>query len=347
MSTTKSSFGDFNNQKVELYTLSNDKGMSVKITNYGATITSIKVPVDDEVREVACGFDSLDGYFGEDYKNNSPYFGCTVGRYCSQIKDAKFTLNGKEYNLADNCGPNNLHGGAVGYDKRVWSAEEVTVEGASAALKMTLASKSLEEGFPGNVEVSVVFSINNANELQINYEALPDADTPLSLTNHTYFNLSGFTESIENHTAQVNTDKRLETDDTGAATGVILNLEDKADDLRVGKRIADVHQAMNDGFEHFYVFDNPNSELIQTASVSNPSGDLSLDVFSTEPCMLLYTGKYTSDDLKREDGTSFGKYRAFCCETHRYPNGPNIENSPGSITKAGETFKSTTIFKFK
>ncbi|TYA84192.1 aldose epimerase family protein [Seonamhaeicola marinus] len=347
MSTTKSNFGEFNNQNIELFTLSNDKGMTVKITNYGATITSLKVPVDDEIREVACGFDTLEGYFGEDYKNNSPYFGCTVGRYCSQIKDAKFSLNGEEYKLADNCGPNNLHGGAVGYDKKVWVAKEVDVNGAAAALEMTLASESLEEGFPGNVDVTVVFSITNDNELHINYNAKPDADTPLSLTNHTYFNLSGFSQSIENHTAQVNTNKRLETDDTGAATGVILDLEGKADDLRNPKRIADVHQAMGDGFEHFYVFDNATSDLIQTASITNPSKDLTLDVFTTEPCMLLYTGKYTSDDLKREDGTPFGKYRAFCCETHRYPNGPNIENSPGSITKAGDTFESTTIFKFK
>lgn len=346
MSSTKSNFGEFNNQDIELYTLSNANGMSVKITNYGATITSIKVPVDGELREVVCGFDTLDGYFGEDYKNNAPYFGCTVGRYCSQIKDAKFSLNGKEYQLADNCGPNNLHGGAVGYDKKVWSAKAFASSDATG-VKMTLKSESLEEGFPGNVDVEVSFALTNDNALEIQYFATPDADTPLSLTNHTYFNLSGFAESIENHTAQVHTDKRLETDDTGAATGVILNLNDKADDLRQPKRIADVHQAMNDGFEHFYVFDNASSDLIQTAAIANPSGDLSLEVFSTEPCMLLYTGKYTSDDLKREDGSQFGKYRAFCCETHRYPNGPNIENSPGSITKAGDAFKSTTIFKFK
>ncbi|WP_282134251.1 aldose epimerase family protein [Seonamhaeicola maritimus] len=348
MSTTKSNFGNYNDIAVEQYTLSNDNGMEVKIMNYGATITSLKVPVKGGgIREVACGFDTFEGYFAEDYKNNAPYFGCTVGRYCSQIKDAKFTLNGKEYSLADNCGPNNLHGGAVGFDKKIWSSEEVKIDGAAAALKMSLTSESLEEGYPGNVEVSVTFSLNNNNELSIDYLATPDADTPLSLTNHTYFNLSGFSETVENHMAQVNTNTRLETDDTGAATGVILNLDGKADDLRTGKRIADVHGAMGDGFEHFYVFDNPNSELQQTAIVSNPSGDLSLEVFTTEPCMLLYTGKYTSDDLKREDGTQFGKYRGFCCETHRYPNGPNIENSPGSITKAGETFKTTTIFKFK
>lgn len=347
MSVTKTSFGNYNDVDIQQFTLSNDNGMAVKITNYGATITSLKVPVDGELREVACGFDALSGYFSEDYKNNAPYFGCTVGRYCSQIKDSKFTLNDKTYSLADNCGPNNLHGGAVGFDKKIWDAEVITIQGASAALKMRLKSKDLEEGFPGNVDVSVVFSINNANELHINYEATPDADTPLSLTNHTYFNLSGFSESIENHKAQVNTNKRLETDETGAATGVILTLNNKADDLRQPKRIADVHQAMGDGFEHFYVFDNPNANLIQTAVITNSVGDLSLEVYSTEPSMLLYTGKYTSNDLKREDGTQFGKYRGFCCETHRYPNGPNIKNSPGSITKAGETFTSTTIFKFK
>lgn len=346
MATTKSAFGNYNNHEVELYTLSNDNGMTVTIMNYGATITSITVPSKDGgSQNIACGFDTFENYFSEDYKNNSPYFGCIVGRYSSQIKDAKFRLNGKEYNLADNCGNNNLHGGATGFDKKMWTAKSIEVEGASAAVKMLLTSQNMEEGFPGNVDVSVTFSLNNNNELSIDYLATPDADTPLSLTNHTYFNLSGFSESIEDHVAQVNTDKRLKLDDTGAATGEIVNVQGKADDLRTGKRIGDVHAAMNDGFEHFYVFDNSDGKLKQTASITSKTNNLTLDVFTTEPCMLLYTGKYTSDDLKRESGDKFGKYRAFCCETHRYPNGPNIENSPGSITKAGETYKSKTIFK--
>lgn len=342
MAISKSAFGNYQDQDIQLYTLSNDNGMELKITNYGATITSLIVPKKDgKFQNIACGFDTLEDYFSDEYKGNSPYFGCTVGRYCSQIKDSKFTLNGKTYQLADNCGNNNLHGGVVGFDKKVWKAEILD----NSSIKMTLKSKDLEEGFPGNVDVSVVFSLNDNNELSVDYTATPDADTPLSLTNHTYFNLSGFSETVENHIAQVNTDKRLAMDDTGAATGEIINLEGEVDDLRVGKRIGDVHKAMGDGFENFYIFDNPNEDLKHVASISNKEEQLTLDVFTTEPCMLLYTGKYTSDELTRGNGEQYGKYRGFCCETHRYQNGPNIPDSPKSITKAGDTFKSKTVFK--
>ncbi|TDT47322.1 aldose 1-epimerase [Maribacter spongiicola] len=345
MKPEKKDFGNLEGEKVDLYTLMNSKGMVVKITNYGATITSIQIPDSNgELKEITCGFDTLEGYFTDDYKTNSPYFGSTVGRYCSQIKDAKFSLNGKTYHLADNCGPNNLHGGVVGFDKRIWNISLADDE--QSTIKMSLLSKDLEEGFPGNVQVEVSFTLTDDNELKIDYNATTDADTPLSITNHTYFNLTGFTESVENHIAKVHTNKRLELDDTGAATGKIINVEKQPDDLTEGKRIGDVHDAINDGFEHFYIFDNQKEDLNQVASISTAKEELSLDVFSTEPCMLFYTGKYTSDDLKRENGIQYGKYRGFCCETHRYPNGPNIEGSPKSITKAGEHFKSTTVFKF-
>lgn len=345
MKPIKSNFGSINEQEIDLYTLKNANGMVVKITNYGATITSIQVPnAKEELVEIACGFDTLDSYFSDNYKENSPYFGSTVGRYCSQIKDAKFSLNGKTYKLEQNCGPNNLHGGAVGFDKKIWTVD--TTSASENKLKLSLVSKNLEEGFPGNVNVSVTFTLTNSNELTISYSATTDADTPLSLTNHTYFNLSGFTTSIENHTAQVYTNKRLKIDETGAATGEIIDVSNAVDDLRKPKKIADAHNAMNDGFEHFYVFDNTGETVTKVATVKSEDAQLSLDVFTTEPCMLLYTGKYTADNLKRENGLEYGKYRGFCCETHRYPNGPNIKNSPKSITKAGENFTSTTVFKF-
>lgn len=346
MITNKADFGVVKDEKIELYTLRNNKGVEVKITNYGATITSLTVPNSKgELENIACGFDTLEGYFGKDYVENSPYFGSTVGRYCSQIKDAKFNLNGKEFQLATNCGNNNLHGGVVGFDKRIWDAEMVKHEGFYS-LKMSLFSKDLEEGYPGNVKVSVLFSLTEDNELKIEYTATPDQDTPLALTNHTYFNLDAFSSTVENHIAQVNTSKKQVMDGTGAGTGEIVSIEGEADDLTEGKKIGDVHHAMGDGFEHFYVFDNPNFELQEVAKVTSEASGRSLTVFSTEPCMLLYTGKYTSDAIKRENGEQYGKYRGFCCETHRYQNGPNIENSPKTITKAGEEFKSTTIFKF-
>lgn len=345
MNIYKTLFGSFQNQNIDLYTLKNSNGMSVKITNYGATITAISVPNSKgEVENIACGFDKLDGYFSNEYVDNSPYFGGTIGRYCSQIKDAKFSLNSKEYQLSANCGNNNLHGGNVGFDKRIWNAE--VIEGNQSSIKMTLTSKDLEEGYPGNVAVSVLFTLTANNELKIEYKATPDQDTPLALTNHTYFNLNAFSSTVEDHIVQVNTSKKQVMDDTGAGTGEIVNIEGEADDLRIGKKVGDVHTQINDGFEHFYIFDNANSDLQEVAFIKSKQSGRSLTVSSTEPCMLLYTGKYTSDDIKRENGEQYGKFRGFCCETHRYQNGPNIEDSPNTITKAGEEFKSTTIFKF-
>jgi len=342
MQIKESDFGTYNTIKIKAYTLKNEHGVEVNIINYGATITSISVPnKNGTIENIACGFDTLEGYFGKDYVENSPYFGGTIGRYCSQIKDSKFTLNGKEYNLAKNCGENNLHGGVVGFDKRIWNAEKL-----DNSVKMSLYSKDLEEGFPGNVEVSVIFTLTSDNELKIEYTAIPDQDTPLALTNHTYFNLNAFSSTVENHNAKVNAAKRHVMDDTGAATGEIVNITGQADDLSNGKIIGEVHKALGDGFEHFYVFDNPNFELQEVAQIKSKTSGRTLTVSSTEPCMLLYTGKYTSDAIKRENGEQYGKYRGFCCETHRYQNGPNIKNSPKSITKAGETFKSTTVFKF-
>ena len=342
MSVNISDYGELGGISIKLYTLKNDNGVEIKIINYGATVTSIKVPDSNgKIENIACGFDTLEGYFGKEYVENAPYFGGTIGRYCSQIKDSKFTLNGKVYQLYKNCGENNLHGGNVGFDKKVWQGEAF-----DNAVKMSLFSKDLEEGFPGNIQVSVTFTLTSDNELKIDYQANPDQDTPISLTNHTYFNLNAFSANVENHNVKVNTNKRHEMDDSGAATGKIVVIDGAIDDLTKGKVIGDVHTAMNDGFEHFYIFDNKDFKLQEVAQIKSAESGRTLKVLSTEPCMLLYTGKYTSDAIKRENGEQYGKYRGFCCETHRYQNGPNIENSPKSITKAGEEFKSTTIFKF-
>lgn len=346
MNASKTNFGQFNGTKVNLFTLENDNGMTVKITDYGATITSIKVPGNGSLREVACGFDTLESYFSEAYRANSPYFGGTIGRYCSQIKDAKFTLNGVDYNLAQNAGNNNLHGGIKGFDKKIWSAGPFK-ENGSEGVSMNLLSKDMEEGFPGNVQATVTFKLTNDNELRIDYHATTDADTPFTITNHTYFNLSGFSDNVEGHSVQVFSEKKQVWDQTGAATGENIPVAGGPDDLRSAKKIGDVHNAMGDGFEHFYLFEEKGLKLDKVAVISEPKSCRSLEISTSEPGMLLYTGKYTSDALKRENGLQYGKYRGFCCETHRYPNGPNIPNSTKSILKKGENYESTTIFKFK
>ena len=345
MKTTQTDFGVLEGEAIHQYILENDNGVSVKISTYGATITSILLPnKDGKIEEIVCGFDTFESYFSDDYKANAPYFGGTVGRYCSQIKDAKFSLNGKEYELAKIVGDNNLHGGKVGFDKKIWKVNSFSNE--LATVQMELKSKHLEEGFPGNITVQVTFSLTNENELKIQYGAITDQDTPFTITNHSYFNLSGFAENVEGHSVMINSSTKQVWDETGAATGENVSVVGKADDLQSAKTIKEVHEAMGDGFEHFYLFEDKGFELDKVAEITEPKSGRSMEVFTTEPGMLLYTGKYTSDELQRESGLQYGKYRGFCCETHRYPNGMNIKNAPKSILKAGESYDSTTIFKF-
>ncbi|WP_075602119.1 aldose epimerase family protein [Saccharicrinis aurantiacus] len=345
MQSTKQQFGKYNNQDVSLFVLENDNGMIVKIMDLGATITQITIPGKGiEPVSIACGFNSVDGYLSDAYKNNSPYFGCTVGRYCSQIKDAKFSLNEEEYKLNANCGDNNLHGGTVGFDKQFWAAEEVATKD-KVGVQFKLKSPHFSEGFPGNVEAEVTIFLSNDNEIIINYAATTDQTTPLSMTNHTYWNLSGFEKTVESSMVQVNTNKLLALDETGAVTGEVKDVSNTIEDLREAKVVSDVHSALGDGFEHFYVFDKYGVDLNKAAEVTEPSPERKLEVYTTEPCMLFYTGKYTSDELKRDENEKYGKYRGFACETHRWPNGPNLENAPQSFTSPDEVFKSTTVFK--
>ncbi|PKA99725.1 aldose 1-epimerase [Flavobacteriaceae bacterium MAR_2009_75] len=345
MKTTKNHFGKVVDHIINAYTLENDHRMKVTVLDYGATLQSILIPRQNGEMEIVCGFNSMDSYFSKEYTENAPYFGGTVGRYTSQMKNGEFTLNGKKYALAKNCGENNLHGGFVGFDKQFWKADFKDTKNG-VALQMCLKSEHMQEGFPGKVYVQVTFSLNNENTLAIDYAAQSDHDTPFSITNHAYFNLNGFEKSVEEHTVRINSDKRLEWDASGAANGTILQVAGTTEDLRTQKSIGEVHQAMQDGFEHYYLFDEGISPLKKVGEIKSDRTGVTMAVSTTEPGMLFYTGKYTSDALKRESGLQYGKYRGFCCETHRWPNGPNLPNSPKSVLKANENFASTTSFKF-
>ena len=339
MTSKITNFGSHQGQDIQLYSLENEKGMAVKITNYGATITSISVPDPDKSRvDLVCGFDMLEGYFSEEYQANAPYFGCTVGRYSSRIKDGRFEINGKEFTVACNDGPNHLHGGITGFNKKVWDAE-LTEDSDHATIKMTMRSPHMDEGYPGNLEVSVLFSLDNNNALTISYEAVTDEETPVSLTNHTYFNLSGFAQTIEEHKATVFASRHLKADETNVPVGEIEALKGTAADLRAGILFKDAFAKLETGFEHYFLFDKELWKLDKVAEFVDTQSGRKLEVLTTEPGMLFYTGYFTSDKLQRESGDQYGRYRGFCCETHRYPNGPNIDNSPASVLKPGETLQ--------
>ncbi|MDU0355036.1 aldose epimerase family protein [Paraglaciecola aquimarina] len=345
LSITQSTFGEHQGKSVSLFTLKNNHNMTVKITDYGATVTNIIIPdKNGKLGSITAGFDQFDSYFSEEYINNSPYFGGTIGRYASVMKNATFTLNNKTYHLDKNMGNHHLHGGAVGFDRQMWEAQTSQTQDY-VALKLSLTSPDGDQGYPGTVKVSVEYQLNNDNELSIHYTANTDQATPFSLTNHTYFNLNGFSSDILDHQLQLNSQHYLKPDASGLADGTLAPVKGTAADFIQAKRIGDAFNELPMGFEHFYVFDNPQKTLQSIALITEQSSGRTLEVLTTEPSTLLYTGRYTSDNLQREDGTQYGQFKAFCIETSKYQNGPNIPNSPRSILKPNESYQETTVFK--
>ncbi len=346
MKITKTPFGQIAETPVDLFTLENGNGVTIKITNYGGIITSIVIPDRDGNRgNIACGFDTLDGYFSETYQANSPYFGCLVGRYAARIKEGRFTVDGQSYQVATNDGPNHLHGGIVGFDKRVWDGDCFEEAGAGV-LRLARVSSDGEEGYPGAVSVVVEYRLTDDNELSIHYTAETDRATPLSLTNHTYFNLNGFSDKILEHTVEISSDRYLMPDVTNVPVGEERNVSGTACDFQAPQRLGDAFQDQPHGFEHYFVFAESDRSVAKVATFSDAATGRNLEIHTSEPGMLFYTGYYTSDDLCREDGTQFGQFRAFCCEASKYPNGPNIPGSPRSILQPGQQYDETTVFKF-
>lgn len=340
-------FGEYNKEKVHLFTLENANGMQVKIMNYGATVTSIILPdAQGNKSNIAAGFDTFSGYFSEEYKKNAPYFGGIIGRYASFIKNSEFVLEGKQYQLANNLAPHHLHGGVKGFDKQLWQITKVDKNETEVSVSFSLFSGDGDESYPGNVNITVIYALTNENELSINYLAETDKSTPLSLTNHTYFNLNGFKRDILDHEIQIHSEYFLTPDETSVPDGKLTAVKGTAADFNYMKPLRVAFQELPTGFEHFYIFNNEQAKLLKIAQVNDPASGRSMEVYSTEPGTLLYTGRYTSNELKREDGTQYGQFKAFCFETSKYPNGPNIKNSPRSILKAGEQYNETTTFKF-
>ncbi|MDF9796445.1 aldose 1-epimerase [Catalinimonas alkaloidigena] len=346
MKIEKKPFGQIDGQTIDQYILSNNNGLVLGIINYGATISSIIVPSARQGRaDVVCGFNQIDGYLSEAYQNNAPYFGATVGRYAGRIKDAQFVLGGELYQLEANDGDNHLHGGKLGFDKRIWKSETLEEDDA-VGVKMSLISQHMEEGYPGQVEVNIYFRMNDNNEISIRYQANTDRVTPISLTNHTYFNLSGFKDNIMSHLACIVSDSYLQPDASNVPDGSISKVENTPADLRKPKPLGVCIDKMEMGFEHYFLFEK-DSRLREVASFTEEKSGRGIKVFTTEPGMLFYTGYYTSDQLQRENGDQYGQFRAFCCETSRYINGPNIASSPGSVTTPDEPYESETVLAFE
>ncbi|MEN8255200.1 MAG: aldose epimerase family protein [Verrucomicrobiota bacterium] len=339
MSVVKESFGKTKDgQAVEAFVFENANGIKVKVINYGATIVSVEAPDrDGNMADVVLGFDDMAGYQSVD----NPYFGACCGRYANRIAAGKFSLDGAEYSFAINNGPNALHGGLVGFDKKVWATEIV-----GDSVKMSITSPDGDEGYPGTLKVELTYSLSDEGELRIDYTATTDKKTVLNLTNHSYFNLAGG-GSVHGHEIRINADRYTVVDDTSIPTGEIRAVAGTEMDLLVptpiGKNIAAVQGL---GYDHNYCLNQAiEGELVLAASVVEPGSGRTLECWTTEPGVQLYTGNFL-DGVKGKGGAVYSKQDAFCLETQHWPDSPNHPDFPSTELVPGETYTQTCIYKF-
>ncbi len=345
----KEPFGKLSNgDPADLYTLTNANGVAVSITTYGGRVVSLKVPdKKGTVADVVLGFDSLDGYLGD-----NPYFGALVGRYGNRIAKGRFTLDGKVYKLFVNNGPNSLHGGKIGFDRVLWtSADKSTTDTPSVELRYT--SKDGEEGYPGTLATIVTYSLTPQNELKIEYKATTDKDTVLNLTNHTYWNLAGAGEGdILGHQMTIVASKFTPVDKTLIPTGELKSVEGSPFDFRtataIGARIDKDDQQLKfgGGYDHNWVLDSTGGTLARCALVLEPNSGRTMEVLTTQPGVQFYTGNFLDGTIKGKGGKVYPRRGALCLETQHFPDSPNKPNFPTSELKPGEEYKYTTVYKF-
>ncbi|HAH24126.1 MAG TPA: galactose-1-epimerase [Prolixibacteraceae bacterium] len=345
MKVTKSLFGKTNEGvEVDLFTLSNDNQVTVKITNYGAIVTSIVTPdKNGELTNIACGFEKLEDYLSPQYLGSYPYFGCVCGRCCNRIDKGQFTLEGKKYALAVNNGPNHLHGGLIGYDRRFWSGEMIK-ETAKVGVKLTLLSPDMEEGYPGNMKITCTYTLNNLNELGIEYTAETHQTTIVNLTNHTYFNLTGGRENIKNHELELTAEKFNDTVDA-IPTGKILSVEGTPFNFLVKKKLGQDLDQLPEGYDLNFVLDNEEGEMVYAGSLSEETSGRIVEVYTTQPGIQLYTG-YWIPELTIDGNKKFGSYSGVALETQHYPDSINKPHFPPVTLAPGQAFNEKTVYTF-
>jgi aldose 1-epimerase len=337
---TKADWGEVDSNKVYLYTLTNTKGTEVKITNYGGIVTSfVTTDKAGNKSNIVIGFDSLSGYL-----QKPPYFGALIGRYGNRIGDAKFTLDGKEYKLAANNGKNALHGGLKGFDKVVWTP--TVMNDTVPMLMLSYFSKDGEEGYPGNLKVMVHYTLTNDDELKIEYSATTDKATPVNLTNHSYFNLTGdVNNTILNHTLMIDANHYTPVDTTLIPTGEIKAVKGTPFDFTAAKPIGKEIDSVPGGYDHNFVLNSKGGTLQKVAVLSDSISGRSLEVYTTEPGLQFYTGNFLDGTFKNRDGKAINKHTALCLETQHFPDSPNKPDFPLTILKPGKEYHTETIYK--
>lgn len=345
---SKEAFGTLpDGQQADLYTLTNANGMTVNITNYGGIITKLTAPdKNGQWADVVLGFDSLAPYL-----SGHPFFGALVGRYGNRIAKGKFKLNGQEYSLAINNGPNALHGGTKGFDKVIWKATEIKQDSV-VGLQLEYTSKDMEEGYPGNLTVKVVYTLDNENALTIDYTASTDKPTVVNLTNHSYFNLTGLKRDILDHEVTIESDSIVPVDTTLIPTGKLRAVEGTPFDFRKATKVGagidkteDEQIKAGGGYDHCWVLKRSGDGLVQFATVKDPESGRVMEVFTTEPGVQFYTGNFLDGKLTGK-GATYSKRFGLCLETEHYPDSPNQPQFPTTTLNPGETYHTTTKYKF-
>ena len=335
------------NKPVHLYVLKNAGGVEAAITNFGGRVVALVVPDKNGVMtDITLGYDSLNHY----RTRSETYFGALIGRYGNRIAKAKFSLNGKTYQLAANNGVNSLHGGPMGFHNQVWDA----VQKDDRTLELSYVSKDGEEGYPGNLSVKVIYTLTDANELKIDYEATTDQPTVVNLTNHAYFNLSGQgNETITDHMLTIYASKYSAVDTTLIPAGDPVAVEGTPFDFRtskqVGKEIGSNHIQIKNGlgYDHNFVLDKKQAGALEkAASVYAPSTGILMDVYTTEPAIQFYSGNFLDGKLVGKQQKAYGHRSAFCLETQHYPDAPNQPSFPSTTLEPGKKYQTTTIYQF-
>ncbi len=328
-------------QSVTLYTLTNASGNTVQMIDYGAIVVSVNVPDrSGKKTNVTAGFSTIDGYLAR-----HPYFGSTVGRFCNRIAKGNFSIDGTTYKLAVNNGPNHLHGGIVGFDKLMWKAAEIKSD-SIVGLRFSLISPDGQEGYPGKLLVTAEYLWDNENRLTIHFTATTDKATHVNLTNHAYFNLSGAgAGTIYKHELTLACNNYLPVDENMIPLGQIASVKNTSLDFTtkrlIGERITELKST--NGYDHCFVVDSSAGKLRLAANVSDPASGRTMEVFTTQPGIQLYTGNFLSGGA---DNAGFKQHEAFCLETQHFPDSPNQSVFPSTLVKPGRALDETTVYKF-